>query len=83
MIDKAIFHGDMAKLMNTDSHWTGGNRSFTDQEMKEFIDHLYVYMIGHGNTKEIDVDRLAAALIRTQRAFSNEQDRAKAIKGML
>ena len=82
-MDKAIFHGDIAKLMNADSHRTGGDRSFNDSEMKEFIEHLYVYMQSHGPVREIDADRLADILVRTRRIFSNEQDRAKAIKGML
>lgn len=80
-MDKAIFHGDIAQMMNKDSNWYGsGNRSFTTNEMEIFIGHLWNYF----NKEAVSIDELALtyALLKTEHVIS-AQDRAVAIKKKL
>lgn len=80
-MDKAIFHGDIAQMMNTDSHWHGsGSRAFTTDEMNIFIEHLRIYV--NENMWQINERALTFALLETAR-IDSAQDRAKAIKTKL
>ena len=77
-MEKAIFHGDIAQMMNTDSNWPStGNRFFTTTEMEIFIQHLWEY-VNEKMSGSIDELALINALLKTARVVS-VQDRARAI----
>ena len=80
-MDKAIFHGEIANMMNKDSHWAGsGNRTFTTDEMNTFIDH--VWNLFQKETVSVDERKLFDALMQTQR-YESMQDRAHVIVVLL
>ena len=76
-MEKAIFHGDIANMMNKDSNWHGsGSRAFSTGEMENFIEHLWEYFNKH--TFNLDWLALTKALIATQH-IDSAQDRATEI----
>ena len=80
-MEKAIFHGEMADLMNRDSHWPkSGSRTFTTDEMNTFIGHLWEYFNEHSFS--LNELALTMALLNTSR-MESAQDRAKKVIEML
>ncbi|TSC72223.1 MAG: hypothetical protein G01um101470_392 [Parcubacteria group bacterium Gr01-1014_70] len=75
-MDKAIFHGEIANMMNKDSHWTGGNRTFTENEMNTFIEHMWKFM--QEQVISIDARKLFFALMQARR-LESLQDQSEAI----
>jgi len=79
-MDKALFHGIIAKMMNEDSHWHGsGNRLFTTDEMETFIKHLWQYINENWPMEHL---ALTHALLKTQH-IDSAQDQATEILNRL
>ena len=62
-------------------HAGSNNRTFTEQEKKNFAEKVFVLLEEH--TKKVDVTKLTFALINTQRKFSNCQEQAEHIASIL
>ena len=86
-MEKAIFHGEVCKLLNADSHYLSGitgntNRTLTEAEMNTFIGHLWELFEAHSST-DIDELQLTYALIKTAGRYASFQDQARVLRGML
>src|SRR3990167_4337388 len=86
VMQKAIFHGEVCKMLNADSHYLSGmsgntNRTLTEAEMNTFVGHLWEMFETHSST--VDETKLALMLIRTAGRYKSYQDQAAAIGRVL
>lgn len=83
---KSIFHGEVCKMLNADSHYMAGmtgntNRTLTEAEMNVFIGHLWEMF--ETQSSSVDETKLAFVLINTAGKYKSYQDQAAAIARLL